>query len=109
MYSIPVDFDKLGLTDNQNPLGDLPPIFARSFGHSAGEMLGGYMTKLLHFKRKRDLSEQNKVPSSSPGGHFKVQQQTKDEEHPQFPQLPDRFKHIFHGGERYVQHEHSNF
>lgn len=96
---MPVDFDKLGLTDNQNPLGDLPPIFARSFGHSAGEMLGDYVTKLLHLKRKRDLSEQNKVPTSS--GHFKVeQQQINAEEQPEFPQLPERFKHIFHGGER---------
>ncbi|XP_073840212.1 uncharacterized protein [Musca autumnalis] len=103
-FPVTIDFDKLGLTDNQNPLGDLPPIFARSFGHSAGEMLGDYVTKLLHFKRKRDLSEQNKAPASaSSGGHFKIdKQQMKDDEHPQFPQLPERFKHIFHGGERVI-------
>ncbi|XP_061393491.1 uncharacterized protein LOC133329007 [Musca vetustissima] len=100
-FPVTIDFDKLGLTDNQNPLGDLPPIFARSFGHSAGEMLGDYVTKLLHFKRKRDLSEQNKAPISS--GHFKIeQQQTNNEDHPEFPQLPERFKHIFHGGERVI-------
>jgi hypothetical protein len=31
-----VDFDKLGLTDNQNPLGTLGPLFARSMSRSAG-------------------------------------------------------------------------
>lgn len=38
-----VDFDKLGLTDEQNPLGVLPPVFARSFGRAAGSMLGVYI------------------------------------------------------------------
>lgn len=93
----------MGLTDNQNPLGDLPPIFARSFGHSAGEMLGSYMTKYLHFRRKRDLMEQSKVQatSSSRSGHFKVEEHASEHQQPQFPKLPERFKHIFHGGERY--------
>ncbi|XP_059216911.1 uncharacterized protein LOC106089602 isoform X2 [Stomoxys calcitrans] len=107
-FPVTIDFDKLGLTDNQNPLGDLPPIFARSFGHSAGEMLGGYMTKLLHFKRKRDLSEQNKLPITSTDGHFNIkEQQTNrvdddDDDDEELPQLPERFKHIFHGGERVI-------
>jgi hypothetical protein len=38
-----VDFDKLGLTDNQNPLGVLPPVLARSMGRAAGSMLGIFM------------------------------------------------------------------
>lgn len=90
----------MGLTDNQNPLGDLPPIFARSFGHSAGEMLGNYMTKYLHFKRKRDLSNQMKLNSQQTNAHFNIKEHA-NEDLPQFPQLPERFKHIFHGGERY--------
>lgn len=88
------------MTDNQNPLGDLPPIFSRSFGHSAGEMLGNYMTKYLHFKRKRDLSEQQKLYTQSRNSNFNIKEHV-NENQPELPQLPERFKHIFHGGERY--------
>lgn len=36
-----VDFDKLGLTDNENPLGVVPPVFgARSMGRAAGSLIG---------------------------------------------------------------------
>uniref|UniRef100_A0A1A9W558 Uncharacterized protein n=1 Tax=Glossina brevipalpis TaxID=37001 RepID=A0A1A9W558_9MUSC len=99
-FPVTIDFDKLGLTDNQNPLGDLPPIFARSFGHTAGVMLSDYMTKYLHFKRKRDLSEQNSIENSKRYFYNNDQINDKGEETLKFPQLPERFKHIFHGGER---------
>lgn len=93
------------MTDNQNPLGDLPPIFSRSFGHTAGEMLGNYMTKYLHFKRKRDLSEQEnlyRTKQQPRNSNFKIQEHVshEDQQQHQMPQLPERFKHIFHGGER---------
>lgn len=39
-FPLTIDFDKLGLTDNENPLGVLPPIFARSMGRAAGSYLG---------------------------------------------------------------------
>lgn len=39
-YFFTVDFDKLGLTDNENPLGVIPPVFGRSMGRAAGSMLG---------------------------------------------------------------------
>lgn len=37
--NIPVDFDKLGLTDNENPLGVFP-FLGRSMGRAAGTFLG---------------------------------------------------------------------
>ncbi|XP_055912816.1 uncharacterized protein LOC129946593 [Eupeodes corollae] len=91
-FPVTIDFDKLGLTDNQNPLGDLPPIFARSFGHSAGEVLGGYMARYLNYKKKRDLSSQET--------QFSNNEPEDEEESEEMPKLPERFKHIFHGGER---------
>ncbi|KAH8260593.1 hypothetical protein KR038_008240 [Drosophila bunnanda] len=93
-FPVTIDFDKLGLTDNQNPLGDLPPLFARSFGHEAGHIVGEYVARYLHVQRKkRDLSEQQ---SRSNEDHpFKVH-----EEGPKFPELPAGLQHIFHGGER---------
>lgn len=39
-FPLTIDFDKLGLTDNENPLGVLPPIFARKMGRAAGSALG---------------------------------------------------------------------
>lgn len=41
-FPLTIDFDKLGLTDNENPLGVLPPIFARKMGRAAGSVLGIY-------------------------------------------------------------------
>ncbi|KAH8380209.1 hypothetical protein KR009_009494 [Drosophila setifemur] len=89
-FPVTIDFDKLGLTDNQNPLGDLPPLFARSFGHEAGHMVGEYVARYLHVqRRKRDISQ------SGEEHPFKVQM-----EGPKFPELPAGLQHIFHGGER---------
>ncbi|XP_030561132.1 uncharacterized protein LOC115762898 [Drosophila novamexicana] len=88
-FPVTIDFDKLGLTDNQNPLGDLP-FFARSFGHSAGQMVGEYVSRYLHVqRRKRDLSSTQ--DDSKP---FRVEDML------QYPELPAGLKHIFHGGER---------
>lgn len=41
-FPLTIDFDKLGLTDNENPLGVLPPIFARKMGRAAGSVLGKF-------------------------------------------------------------------
>ncbi|KAH8365520.1 hypothetical protein KR093_001640, partial [Drosophila rubida] len=91
-FPVTIDFDKLGLTDNQNPLGDLP-FFSKSFGRGAGKMVGEYVARYLHIqRRKRDLSEQR---SSSDEKPFKVHEERLD-----YPELPAGFKHIFHGGER---------
>lgn len=46
-----VDFDGLGLTDNQNPFGAFPPILARSMGRRAGSILTDYMADLINGKR----------------------------------------------------------
>ncbi|KAH8302604.1 hypothetical protein KR044_008781, partial [Drosophila immigrans] len=91
-FPVTIDFDKLGLTDNQNPLGDLP-FFGKSFGHGAGRMVGEYVSRYLHIqRRKRDLSEQR---SSSDERPFKVHEELLN-----YPELPAGLKHIFHGGER---------
>jgi hypothetical protein len=49
ILSISVEFDKLGLTDNANPLGVLPPVLARSMGKAAGSMLGENVFSLCLF------------------------------------------------------------
>jgi hypothetical protein len=85
-----IDFDKLGLTDNENPLGVLPPIFARSMGRAAGSMLADYIRKYLNRRQKRDLSNE----------HFKVK--SDFDENNEIPHLPDEHKHAFHGGERAI-------
>ncbi|EDW72778.1 uncharacterized protein Dwil_GK17001 [Drosophila willistoni] len=93
-FPVTIDFDKLGLTDNQNPLGDLPPFFARSFGHEAGHMLGDYVARYLHVqRRKRDLNEQKS--RSGENRPYKIH-----EEIPNYPELPAGLQHFFHGGER---------
>ncbi|KAI5710486.1 hypothetical protein M8J75_008962 [Diaphorina citri] len=48
-----VDFDSLGLTDNQNPFGTLPPLMARSMGRQAGGMLASYVAELLDSGKRR--------------------------------------------------------
>ncbi|CRK95453.1 CLUMA_CG008922, isoform A [Clunio marinus] len=80
-----IDFDKLGLTDNQNPLGTLGPFFGRSMGRSAGSILADYVYKFLKHRTKRDI-----------GNDFMKINQIENE----IPTLPDEHKHAFHGGER---------
>ncbi|CAH1364789.1 uncharacterized protein [Tenebrio molitor] len=74
-----IDFNKLGLTDNENPFGVLPPVLARSMGRAAGGVLADYIGSLLDH-RKRSRSKRS------------LQEAT--------PQPPEQFKHAFHGGER---------
>ncbi|XP_044745953.1 uncharacterized protein LOC123307632 [Coccinella septempunctata] len=71
-----IDFNKLGLTDNENPYGVLPPLLARSMGRAAGNLLGDYIGRFLHHRRtKRGLK-------ADP------------------PKLPREHQNTFHGGER---------
>jgi len=46
-----VDFDALGLTDNQNPFGAFPPILARSMGRKMGSVLTDYVAQLIDGRR----------------------------------------------------------
>lgn len=46
-FPLTIDFDKLGLTDNENPLGVLPPVFARSMGRAAGSYLGRQFNSII--------------------------------------------------------------
>lgn len=87
---ISVDFDKLGLTDNQNPLGTLPPVFARSMGRSAGTLLADYVFKYLTSRKKRDLRFNDE--------YIKVNRIDADND--DLPKLPEQHKDAFHGGER---------
>ncbi|XP_050074604.1 uncharacterized protein LOC126562203 [Anopheles maculipalpis] len=93
---ITIDFDKLGLTDNQNPLGVLPPLFARSMGQAAGSVLADYVSDYMRLqRRKRSIS-------STANDHFKITTNRLDDEDgdQSVPQLPAEHKHAFHGGER---------
>ena len=51
IFPIAVDFDKLGLTDNENPYGVLPPVLARSMGRMSGILLADYIGQLLKQRR----------------------------------------------------------
>ncbi|KAJ4435375.1 hypothetical protein ANN_17989 [Periplaneta americana] len=46
-----IDFDKLGLTDNENPYGVLPPILARSMGRMSGMLLADYIGQIMERRR----------------------------------------------------------
>lgn len=46
-----IDFDLLGLTDNQNPYGVLPPLLGRSLGRQAGSYFADYVAHFLDRKR----------------------------------------------------------
>lgn len=83
MILFTVDFDKLGLTDNENPLGVLPPVFGRSMGQAAGSMLAHYVGEYLHTRRKREAVDQPSDTSDT-------------------PPLPESQQHVFHGGERAI-------
>uniref|UniRef100_A0A182P480 Uncharacterized protein n=1 Tax=Anopheles epiroticus TaxID=199890 RepID=A0A182P480_9DIPT len=93
---ITIDFDKLGLTDNQNPLGVLPPLFARSMGQAAGSVLADYVSDYMRLQRRK-----RSIPSPV-NDHFKITTNRLDDEDGEtvMPQLPAEHKHAFHGGER---------
>ncbi|XP_063216143.1 uncharacterized protein LOC134527409 [Bacillus rossius redtenbacheri] len=59
-----INFDKLGLTDNMNPYGVLPPYLARSAGRMSGLLLADYVGKVL--ARRRHSRE---APPPPPPGH----------------------------------------
>ncbi|KAK9497807.1 hypothetical protein O3M35_003729 [Rhynocoris fuscipes] len=70
-----INFDMLGLTDNQNPYGALPPLIARGLGKSAGSFFADYLATLISSRRhSRDTSQP--------------------------PDMPPLVKNLFHGGER---------
>lgn len=60
-----VVFDQLGLTDNQNPFGVLPPLLARSMGRMSGIMLADYIARLLESKRKGRSAPVEKPPQAA--------------------------------------------
>ncbi|CAH1099516.1 unnamed protein product [Psylliodes chrysocephalus] len=66
-----IDFNKLGLTDNENPYGVLPPLLARSMGRAAGTVLADYIGSMLDRRRgKRSVRNSSKeaVPQAFHGG-----------------------------------------
>lgn len=57
----------MGLTDNENPYGVLPPLLARSMGRSAGSFLADYIGSVLDQRRgKRSTSDGLKGKSKPP-------------------------------------------
>ncbi|XP_018563317.1 uncharacterized protein LOC108905034 [Anoplophora glabripennis] len=61
-----IDFNKLGLTDNENPYGVLPPLLARSMGRAAGGILADYIGSMLNRRRgKRSPTDQPPKPHAS--------------------------------------------
>lgn len=57
-----VDFDKLGLTDNENPYGDFPPILGRSMGNAALSMMADYIGQYLERRRGKRSIHESAVP-----------------------------------------------
>lgn len=64
---VAVDFDKLGLTDNENPYGVLPPVLARSMGRMSGILLADYIGQVL---RQRRFSRAAPPPPQPLFGNF---------------------------------------
>lgn len=60
-FPFTIDFDKLGLTDNENPYGTLPPIFARSLGQTTASVIADYVGQYLD-RRRGKRSEHKEVP-----------------------------------------------
>lgn len=48
---VTVNFDELGLTDNENPFGAFQPLFARSLGSTMGSILTGYVADFMGNRR----------------------------------------------------------
>ncbi|KAG6452016.1 uncharacterized protein LOC115444757 [Manduca sexta] len=59
-FPFTIDFDKLGLTDNENPYGSFPPILARSMGSAALSMMTDYVGQYLE-RRRGKRSVQNAI------------------------------------------------
>lgn len=93
-----MDFDKLGLTDNQNPLGVLPPLFARQMGRAAGSLLGDYINQFLKSRAKRRAKRELYNKENE---YFHVEyNEIEEDEDEKPPKLPESHQHAFHGGER---------
>ncbi|XP_015585055.1 uncharacterized protein LOC107262908 isoform X2 [Cephus cinctus] len=58
-FPFTIDFDKLGLTDNENPYGALPPVFDRSMkSREAGVLMADFIAAFIkHRLQKRDAPE----------------------------------------------------
>lgn len=79
-FRFAVVFDKLGLTDNENPYGVLPAILGRSLSRTAGEAVADYIGDLLsHRRRTREAGTPLPIPPRPAGLNM-------------------------HGGERYLPH-----
>ncbi|XP_046387337.1 uncharacterized protein LOC124156895 [Ischnura elegans] len=84
-----IEFDKLGLTDNANPYGALPPLFARSLGRMSGSLMAEYVGSLIGKIRGKRDAEGEDDRGQQPGfeGAFHD------------PKAPTN---LFHGGERAI-------
>lgn len=59
-----VDLDKLGLTDNENPYGALPPVFDRAMkGREAGMMMADFIASFI--KRRFQKREATPPPKNA--------------------------------------------
>lgn len=61
-----VNFDKLGLTDNENPFGVLPPLLARSMGRKAGNLLANYVARYFAHRRGKRTTSTTQKPDLHP-------------------------------------------
>ncbi|GAB0090926.1 uncharacterized protein DMENIID0001_057060 [Sergentomyia squamirostris] len=97
---ITIDFDKLGLTDNENPLGVLPNIFARSMGRATGMLLSNYISSYMKGRKRREVApvEDKSSPFRVTMTRMDDQGEDQSDDHP--PVLPEKHKFAFHGGER---------
>lgn len=111
-FPLTIDFDKLGLTDNENPLGVLPPVFARSMGRAAGSYLGEYEHVVYsYFFGKHHIVFQL-IPfvfTADYIGDYLLSRRARSTEDDfmtiskqKQPTLPESHKHAFHGGERAI-------
>lgn len=49
------------MTDNENPYGELPPIFGRSMGRAAASVMADYVGQYLD--RRRGKRSEREIPS----------------------------------------------
>lgn len=121
-FPLTIDFDKLGLTDNENPLGVFPPLFARSMGRAAGSYLGllkhyscmVWRWPVTPYQLVAIDSSIISFWSADYIGEYLTRRKTRsiaEEDGEDFstirtteinPTLPDEHKHAFHGGERAI-------
>ncbi|XP_011566233.2 uncharacterized protein LOC105395948 isoform X1 [Plutella xylostella] len=57
-FPFTIDFDKLGLTDNENPYGTLPPLFSRSMGRAAASVMADYVGQYLDRRRGKRAAKE---------------------------------------------------